>query len=384
MSFDPSNPNSLRQDVVDEYFGTKVSFFSFWQQGFVYIIIENLNFDPDTLMWTRQVADPYRWLEDPDAENTKKWVEAQNKITNAFLEKIEDRQFLKEKLTEKYNYVKTGCSWKSGKGAHASYYFYKNDGLQNQYVLMRQKTLDSDPTVFFDPNTLAADGTKSLGATSFSDSGRYWAYGVSASGSDWQTIHVRDTTTDTTLEDRISWVKFSGISWLKDDSGFFYNRYPEPVSLSAAGAGSAGDDEAKIGSETDANVNMAVYLHILGEPQARDRLVYRTPDYPKWMFGAQVTDDGNYLILTVSESTAPVNRVFTIEVPKLLTQLKEKPGEVAEVTKVVDNFDAGSFPALPLSAASESGLPVRASDGAISKPTADSASGPAIVSAASQ
>jgi prolyl oligopeptidase len=269
-------------------------------------------------------------------------------LTDAFLSKIEDRSFLKEKLTEKYNYVKTGCSWKSGKDEHASYYFYKNDGLQNQYVLMRQKTLDSTPELFFDPNTLAADGTKSLGATAFSDSGRYWAYGVSASGSDWQTIHVKDTSTGDTLEDKVAWVKFSGISWLKDDSGFFYNRYPEPASLSAAGAGSAGDDEAKMGSETDANVNMAVYLHILGEPQSSDRLIYRTPDNPKWLFGAQVTDDGAYFILTVHESTAPVNRIFLAEVPALLRQLQDKPGEIIQVDKVIDNFDAGGLSAQPV------------------------------------
>ena len=288
-----------------------------------------------------QIADPYRWLEDPDSEDTKKWVEAQNKLTDAFLTKIEDRPFLKERLTEKYNYVKTGCSWKSGKGEYASYYFYKNDGLQNQYVLMRQKTLEADAELFFDPNTLAADGTKSLGGTAFSDSGRYWAYGVSASGSDWQTIHVKDTSTGVTLEDRVGWVKFSGISWLKDDSGFFYNRYPEPASLSVAGVASAGDDEAKVGSETDANVNMAVYLHILGEAQGKDRLIYRTPDNPTWLFGAQVTDDGAYLIVTIHESTAPVNRVFIAEVPALLSQLKDTPGEVIKVDKVVDNFQAG-------------------------------------------
>jgi prolyl oligopeptidase len=150
-----------------------------------------------------QVADPYRWLEDPDGADTVKWVEAQNKTTDAYLQTLDTRDFLKEKLTEKYNYAKTGCSFKRGRGDLARYYFYQNDGLQNQYVLMTQPSLDAPATVFFDPNLLAADGTKSTGATAFSKCGAYWAHGVSASGSDWQTVFVRDVVKGANTTDKV-------------------------------------------------------------------------------------------------------------------------------------------------------------------------------------
>lgn len=132
-----------------------------------------------------------------------KWVEAQNKTTDAYLQTLDTRDFLKEKLTEKYNYAKTGCSFKRGRGDLARYYFYQNDGLQNQYVLMTQPSLDAPATVFFDPNLLAADGTKSTGATAFSKCGAYWAHGVSASGSDWQTVFVRDVVKGANTTDKV-------------------------------------------------------------------------------------------------------------------------------------------------------------------------------------
>ena len=207
MSFDQAAPNHFRQDVVDEYPGG------------------------------HKVTDHYRWLEDPDGADTVKWVEAQNKITGAYLDTLGDRAFLKEKLTEKYNYTKTGSTFVRGKGEMKRYYYNKNDGLQNQYVLYSSPTIDGEAEVFFDPNTLAADGTKALGSTAFSKSGKTWAYAVSASGSDWQTIYLKDVASKQDLRDsagnpeKCEWVKFSGISWLHDDSGFFYSRYPAPANL---------------------------------------------------------------------------------------------------------------------------------------------------------
>uniref|UniRef100_A0A7S1DPL6 Prolyl endopeptidase n=3 Tax=Hemiselmis andersenii TaxID=464988 RepID=A0A7S1DPL6_HEMAN len=222
------------------------------------------------------------------------------------------------------------------------YYFYKNDGLQNQYVLMTQKTLEDAPEVFFDPNALSSDGTKSLGPSSFSESGKYWAYGITASGSDWNTLYVKDIETGKTLEDKVEWVKFSGISWLHDDSGFFYSRYPEPKTLAAKGEKDEVEgDDVKRGSETDSNLNMAVYFHKIGDPSSMDTLIYSDPTVPKWMFRAQVSDDGEYMLVTVSESTAPVNRLYTAKVSDVMAHVAAGGGGSVGVTKLIDNFDAG-------------------------------------------
>jgi prolyl oligopeptidase len=192
------------------------------------------------------------------------WVEAQNIKTNEYLGNLSTREFLKEKLTAKYNYAKTGSTFVRGKDDMKRYYYMKNDGLQNQYVLYSSKSVDDAAELFFDPNTLASDGTKALGATAFAKSGKMWAYGVSASGSDWQTIYIKNVESKEDLKDsagnveKVEWVKFSGIAWLHDDSGFFYSRYPAPPEL-------ADDkvelDNVKRGSETDSNVNMMVYFH---------------------------------------------------------------------------------------------------------------------------
>jgi prolyl oligopeptidase len=311
-TFDDAAPNALRQeDVVDEYPGGN------------------------------KVADPYRWLEDPDGADTVKWVEAQCKTTNAYLGTLEAREFLKERLTEKYNYAKTGSTFVRGKDGMRRYYFYKNDGLQNQYVMFSSATVDGDPELFFDPNKLASDGTKALGATAFAKSGKMWAYGVSASGSDWQTIYLRDIATKEDMKDsdgnveKCEWVKFSGIAWLHDDSGFFYSRYPAPAAL--ADDKVEGDD-VKRGSETNANTGMMVYFHKVGTPQAEDKKIFAIPEEPKHMPRAEVTDDGEYVIITVSESTAPTNKVYWAKVSDVAAASGHDP---VPVTKMIDNFDAG-------------------------------------------
>ncbi|EKX52571.1 hypothetical protein GUITHDRAFT_161224, partial [Guillardia theta CCMP2712] len=283
-----------------------------------------------------EVLDPYRWLEDPDSEETVKWVEAQNERTNAFLNTLPNREVLKKKLTEKYNYAKTGSTFKRGKGEYLRYYYYKNDGLQNQYVLMMQAGLDSPAEEFFDPNLLSSDGTKSIGANAFSDSGRYWAHGISASGSDWQTIFVREITSKQNTEDKIEWVKFSGISWVKDDSGFFYSRYPEPKSLQSVEDNVEGND-LKRGSETDSNVEMSVYFHKLGTKQSEDVLIFKPSENPKWLPRASMSDDGKYLIISISESTAPVNRVYIGQVDQILSGTWDD----SKFMRLIDNFDAG-------------------------------------------
>jgi len=312
MPFDAENPNALRGDTVDSYPGGN------------------------------KVEDPYRWLEDPDGADTVKWVEAQVKKTTGYLEQLDSRSFLKEKLTEKYNYAKTGCPFRRGKDEFKRYYFFRNDGLQNQYVLMTQKTLEDEAQLFFDPNTLAADGTKSLGPTAFSKSGKYWAYGVSASGSDWNTIYVKDISTGKALEDKVEWVKFSSISWMHDDSGFFYSRYPEPKSFTDKDVSdNVESDDVKRGSETDSNMNMATYFHKIGDPQSKDTLIFSDPTNPKWMFRTSVSTDGEYIIIKVSNSTAPVNHVYVAKASDVVAHIAANRGGPVAVQKIVENFDAG-------------------------------------------
>ena len=279
------------------------------------------------------VEDPYRWLEDPDAQDSRAWIEQQQKLFDAYCGDTPSRELIKQKLTEKYNYVKTGSFFKRGHGEHESYYFYKNDGLQNQYVLYRQKTLSSEPSVFFDPNKLSSDGTQSLGANSWSEDGDLWAYGVSQSGSDWQTLHVLSCSTGALLDDVIKWVKFSGISWLHDGSGFFYSRYPEPAAA----------DESSAGTETSSNTNAAMYFHAIGTPQSADVLVYNRPDFPKWMFSISISDDGHHALLYTSDGCMPVNHLYMFSVAEFKGLLQSRADVRSQLTikKFVENFDAG-------------------------------------------
>ncbi|MCB1022493.1 MAG: S9 family peptidase, partial [Acidobacteria bacterium] len=170
-----------------------------------------------------KVADPYRWLEDDVRESAevRAWVEAENKVTSAYLDRIPQRETIRRRLTKLWDYEKYSSFFKEG----GRYYFYKNDGLQNQYVLYVQDALDAQPEVLLDPNTWSADGTVALGAASFSQDGRYMAYAVNKSGSDWQTWKVLDIESRKTLDDEIEWAKFTTASWTRDGKGFFYGRY---------------------------------------------------------------------------------------------------------------------------------------------------------------
>eukprot|EP00002_Diphylleia_rotans_P015522 TRINITY_DN3006_c0_g1_i4.p1 TRINITY_DN3006_c0_g1~~TRINITY_DN3006_c0_g1_i4.p1 ORF type:complete len:709 (-),score=155.44 TRINITY_DN3006_c0_g1_i4:108-2234(-) len=275
----------------------------------------------------QDVADPYRHLEDPDSESTKAWVDEQNKVTDEFMKNCTDKPKIRQRLEHLMNYPRVGCPFKRG----GKYYFYKNTGLQNQSILYVQDTLDStEPKVFLDPNTLSEDGTAALGVTKFSDSGDYFAYGVSLSGSDWQTIYVRNTNTFENLADKLQWIKFSSIAWAPDNSGFYYSRFPAPASR-------LDQDEEKRGSEVDQNINNAVYFHKLNTPQEEDTLIYRDPGHPKWIYSVSTSNDSKYLLITSSESTAPVNRVFYL---KFDAVEKDSDG-LHKVTKLIDNFDAG-------------------------------------------
>jgi prolyl oligopeptidase len=237
------------------------------------------------------VPDPYRWLEDLDSEQTRAWVEAQNRLTFDYLRRIPARQRLLERLTQLWNYEKYSQPFKEG----GRYFYFKNDGLQNQSVLYTQESLEAEARVLLDPNTLSEDGTVALSGIAISRDGRYLAYGLSRSGSDWQEWKVRDIETGEDLPDHLRWIKFSGASWTPDGQGFFYSRYDEPPP----------------GREYEsANYFQKLYYHRLGTPQSEDLLVYHRPDQKEWGFAGGVTEDGNYLIISVWRGTDPKNLLF--------------------------------------------------------------------------
>jgi prolyl oligopeptidase len=272
-------PSARKSDQVDDYHGVKV-------------------------------ADPYRWLEDLDTEETRAWVEAENKLTFAFLNEIPQRTAIRERLTKLWNYEKYGVPFKEGD----RYFYTRNSGLQNQSVLYTVNTLDGQPQMILDPNGLSTDGTVAVSGLQASPDGKLLAYSLSSSGSDWQEWKVRDVTTSQDLSDHLKWVKFSGVSWTRDNKGFFYSRYDEPKADTLSGV----------------NYFQKVYYHKLGTPQTEDVLVFERPDQKNWLFGGSVTEDGNYLIVTIYQGTDTKNRVY----------YKDLKAKDAPVVKLFDDFDA--------------------------------------------
>lgn len=256
-------PHTLKQTVVDNYHGVRVE-------------------------------DPYRWLEDDHAPETKAWVEAQNRVTFDYLARLPQRETLRTRLTQLWNFERYSPPARRG----SRYFFSKNDGLQNQSVLYVADTLDGPPRVLLDPNQWSADGTVALTGAAATEDGRLLAYGRSIAGSDWQEWFVRDVQTGRDLPDHIRWVKFSSASWRKDGSGFYYSRFDEP------------DEKAKL---TGLNYYHKLYFHRLGTPQSEDQLVYHRPDQKEWGFHGQVTDDGRYLVITVTRGTDPKNCIFYLD-----------------------------------------------------------------------
>jgi len=238
-----------------------------------------------------RVQDPYRWLENPDSPETRAWIEAQNAVTFAYLENIPARSDIEQRLTELWNYERYGMPFEEG----GRYFFTRNSGLQDQSVLYVAEYLDGEPRVLLDPNTLSEDGTISLAGIAVSPDGEHLAYAISDGGSDWRTWRVRSVDTGEDLPDEIKWSKFSGASWDADGEGFYYSRYDAP----RAGAELEGQ-----------NYYQKLYYHELGTEQSQDRLVYERPDQKEWGFNGSVTDDGDYLIITVWEGTSRKNRVY--------------------------------------------------------------------------
>ena len=267
-------PKTRKVDTADTYFGVKVS-------------------------------DPYRWLEDDNSEETKAWVQEQNKVTFDYLGKIASRDKIRERLKKIWNFEKISAPYKKGK-----YYFYsRNDGIQNQSVLYVKEGLNGEARVLIDPNTFSQDGTVSLSGTSVSHDGKYIAYGLSKAGSDWVEYDVMEIATGKKLDDHLKWIKFAGLAWKGD--GFYYCRFDAPK-----------------GKEfTAANEYQKVYFHKLGDPQEKDKLVYQDSAHANRNFGPQVSDDQRWLLLYSYESTSG---------NALMVQDLSKPGSGFKT--IVDNF----------------------------------------------
>lgn len=261
----------------------------------------------DTYFGTK-VSDPYRWLEDDNSEETGNWVEAQNEVTYAYLDQIPFRDQVRDRIEELWNYEKVSAPVEEG----GQYYYYKNDGLQNQSVLYVTDALEEEGEIFFDPNKLSDDGTVALSSTSFSEDGKLFAYAISTSGSDWNEIYVKDVESDEELEDKLVDVKFSGISW-KGNDGFYYSSYDKPGE----------------GSELSGITQFhKLFYHKLGTPQTEDKMIFGGDETPRRYIGGYVTEDGKYLIISAAESTSGNELYF---------QDLEKPN--SPITPIVKGFD---------------------------------------------
>jgi len=261
-----------------------------------------------------KVADPYRWMEDIDGAETRKWVEAQAELAGGYLRAIPQREKFLERLRQLQDYDKLGIPRLTA----GRLFYSRKQGLQNQAIVYwREDGKEGAPEqVLLDPNTLSKDGTVALGGYDLTDDGKRMAYTLSDAGSDWVTIHVRDVASGKDTGDVIRWVKFSGPSWSHDGKGFYYSRYEQPEK----------------GSELKAeNYNQKVYYHVLGEPQEKDRLVYARPDFPKWGLNAAETEDGRYLMIFVREGTKPEDCFFYRDLSE---------GPEAPVVELLPGFEA--------------------------------------------
>ncbi|MFH1810176.1 MAG: prolyl oligopeptidase family serine peptidase [Pseudomonadota bacterium] len=259
-----------------------------------------------------QVADPYRWLEDPDSDETRAWIAAENAVTFGWLEQIPARQAIKQRLTALWDYEKFGVPFKEG----GRYFYTYNPGLLNQSQLFTVDKLGDPARLLLDPNTLSEDGTVALSSLSVSRDGTHLAYSTSSAGSDWQEWRVRDVATGTDSDDHLRWSKFSGAAWTPDGKGFYYSAYDPP------------SDEKK--ALTESNFFQKLYYHRLGQAQASDTLVYQRTDHKDWGFEGQVTEDGRYLIIHVWQGTDPKNGLFFQDL---------KRNKVA-TTELLKDFDA--------------------------------------------
>jgi len=258
------------------------------------------------------VADPFRWLEDDvrESEDVSSWVADQNEVTFAYLATIPERELIVRRMTELWDYERYGLPRKEGE----RYFYSYNDGLQNQNVIFTQTSLDAEPRLLIDPNTWSDDGTVALASYSVSPGGRHLAYLVQDGGSDWREARVLDIESGEVLDDHLEWLKFTDLSWAGDGSGFYYSRYP------------ATSAEEKFQS---LNRNMTVYFHEIGTSQDADLVVYARPDEPDWGPRAQITDDGDHMIITISVGTDSRHSIV----------YKDLTDPDAEPVMIIEGFD---------------------------------------------
>ena len=278
-------PDARRSGQVDDYFGTKV-------------------------------ADPYRWLEDTDAPETREWIAAENALTASYLAAIPQRAAIRARLDTLWNYARMGLPLRRQK----TYFYTLNSGLQRQAPVYTQRAGNGETKLVLDPNALSADGTVALTAWSPSRNARYLAYAVSVSGSDWQEIRVRDLESGKDMGDTLHWAKFTDIAWTNDNRGFFYSRYAAPDSGNPLLVPSKGQK---------------LYYHKLRTPQANDVLIWQRPDQPEWYVHGEVSDDGEFLILTINEGTSPKNRLYFMDLDD-----PGSPNVHAPIVRLIDRFDA--------------------------------------------
>ncbi len=247
------------------------------------------------LHFGNRVPDPYRWMEDLDSPAVKEWVDAENKLTSSYLEKIPVRAWIRERLTRLWNYPKVSTP---AQVAGGRIFFRKNTGLQNQSVLYVQDGPDAAPRELLDPNALSPDGSIAMLEYQPSPHGDHVAYDLSQGGSDWVTLRVRDVARNKDLADKIEWVKFSDVAWTADGRGFFYSRFPTPPKGKA------------ISQQVS---NHKLYYHRLGTPQSADRPIYARPDLPQWIITGDTTEDGRYLFLVLNNGSASQNELFYVD-----------------------------------------------------------------------
>jgi prolyl oligopeptidase len=253
-------PPTKKVDLVEDYHGTKV-------------------------------ADPYRWMEDLDSKDVADWVAAQNRVTESLLTALPMRETFKRRITELWNYPKTGLPRREG----GRLFYTKNSGLQRQAPLFMRASLTAEPTLVLDPNVISPDGSTSLSQWQVAPDGKLLAYALSEGGADWETLHVRDIDSVKDLNDEVKWVRFSDIAWTKDSKGFFYSRFPEPPK----------------GKELEAALSgQTIYYHRVGTPQSADTLIYERKDLPTWFVSGDTTEDGKYLLIFVSKGSDNNNRLY--------------------------------------------------------------------------
>jgi len=284
----PDYPAARKVDVSDDYHGTKVE-------------------------------DPYRWLEDDNAKDTKAWATAENKVTQAFLGAIPQRETIRKRLKSLWNYPRIGLPFEAG----GKWFTYRNTGLQNMSVLYVADSPEGEGHVLLDPNTLSKDSSVAVQDESASEDGKLLGYAVSTSGSDWQEIRVRSVVTGKDLPDVLKWVKFSGISWLKDGSGFYYSRYDAPKKKGA--------------SLTEKNEFQKLCFHKLGTKQSADPVVYERKDHANWYISGGVTEDGRYLIIGTNEGTDTKNLIFYKDLSQPASPVVELLGKTEADYDFIDN-----------------------------------------------